>query len=67
MAEATTFKEEMTILEAVQAHPDAAGILQGSGMHCLGCVIARGETLGDGARAHGIPVEGLLAKLNALK
>jgi len=60
------FSEDMPILEAVQKNPEVAGILQQKGMHCLGCVIARGESLGDGARAHGIDVTELMAELNAL-
>jgi len=60
------FTEEMTIMEAVQKHPEVAGILQQKGMHCLGCVISRGESLGDGARAHGIDVSTLMIELNAL-
>ena len=63
----TVFTEEMTIAEAVQKNPEAAPILQKHGMHCLGCAIAHGESLGDGARAHGISLETLLADLNALQ
>ena len=60
------FSEDMTIMEAVQKHPEVAGVLQQRGMHCLGCVIARGESLGAGARAHGIDVDALMTELNAL-
>ena len=61
------FTEDMTIAAAVQKNPDAAEVLQKHGMHCLGCAIAHGESLGDGARAHGIEVDKLMADLNALE
>ena len=61
-----TFSEDMTIAEAVHQNPEVAGVLQKHGMHCLGCAIAHGESLGDGARAHGIEVDKLMADLNAL-
>jgi hybrid cluster-associated redox disulfide protein len=34
------------------------------GMGCLGCAAARFETLAQGAAAHGIDLEPLLAALN---
>lgn len=66
MSDDKGFTEEMTIVAAVEKNPEAAGILQKHGMHCLGCAIAHGESLGDGARAHGIDVDALMADLNAL-
>jgi len=41
-------------------------LLQGMGMHCLGCPGARSETLGEACAAHGVDVEDLLVQLNAL-
>jgi hybrid cluster-associated redox disulfide protein len=37
------------------------------GMHCLGCVIAQGETLEQAAQVHGIPADELLAAINKEK
>ena len=34
------------------------------GMHCLGCAIAHGETIGEAAQVHGIDVNDLLRDLN---
>jgi len=45
---------------------ELAVILQESGMHCLGCLMAHGETLEQAAMAHGIDVDELLEKLNAV-
>ena len=36
-----------------------------SGMHCLGCPSARGETLEQACEVHGVDVDALLEKLNA--
>jgi len=34
------------------------------GMHCLGCVIAQGETVGQAAEVHGMDAEELIKELN---
>lgn len=41
-----------------------AEILQDSGMHCLHCVIAHGETIEEAAQVHGIDCDELLKALN---
>ena len=41
-----------------------ADILYGFGMHCLGCALSRGETIGQAALAHGVDVDEMIAKLN---
>ncbi len=64
MSEAGKITGEMTIAEALKLKPEAAAILMSKGMHCLGCVIAQGETLAQAADVHGIPLEELLAELN---
>jgi len=55
---------EMTIAEVIKIKPSAAAILMSKGMHCLGCVIAQGETIAQAAEVHGIPAEELIAELN---
>ena len=55
---------EMTVAEALKFNPSAGAILMSKGMHCLGCVIAQGETIAQAAEVHGIPLEELLADLN---
>jgi hybrid cluster-associated redox disulfide protein len=54
----------MTIAEALKIKPAAAAILMSKGMHCLGCVIAQGETIAQAAEVHGLPLDGLLQELN---
>ncbi|MGI6533107.1 MAG: DUF1858 domain-containing protein [Peptococcia bacterium] len=55
---------DMSITEIVQKHPQTVEILMQQGMGCLGCAAARFETLAQGAAAHGIDLEPLLAALN---
>lgn len=54
----------MTIYEVIQIKPGCEEIFFKFGMHCLGCAIAREETLEEAALAHGIDLEQLLAELN---
>lgn len=57
----------MLIIDILQqGDPDKlAEVLQNSGMHCLHCMLAHGETLEQAAMVHGIDVDKLLADLNA--
>ncbi len=43
-----------------------AQVLQDSGMHCLHCILAHGETLEEAAAVHNIDCDDLLKKLNAV-
>lgn len=56
--------ENTLIMDAVETNPNAADILMGYGMHCLGCAIAHGETIGEAAEVHGINVKDLINDLN---
>ena len=41
-----------------------ANVLTSVGMHCLGCAIAHGETVGAAAEVHNVDVNELIARLN---
>ena len=58
--------KDMLIIDVLaQGDPDKlAEVLQDSGMHCLHCMRAHGETLEEAAAVHGINVDELVAKLN---
>lgn len=56
--------KEMTIPELLKMDERAAGILMQSGMNCVGCASASGETLEEAAREHGIDPVLLVRKLN---
>ena len=56
--------KDTKIAEAIKIKHKIAGILMSKGMHCLGCVIAQGETIADAAEVHGFNLEELLKELN---
>ena len=39
-------------------------IFLSTGMHCLGCMAAHGETLAEACAVHGVDAEALAAELN---
>jgi hybrid cluster-associated redox disulfide protein len=57
-------KKDMTIAELLKVKPAAAPILMSKGMHCLGCVIAHGETIEQAAEVHGLDAAQLLKEIN---
>jgi len=59
----TEITADSTIYELLQAKPDATEALFKFGMGCVGCAIARGETIREAAQAHGIPLSELVAAL----
>ena len=59
--------KDMTIGELLKNAPEAAPILLGAGMHCLGCPASQGESIAEAAMVHGIDVDELMEQLNSLK
>jgi hybrid cluster-associated redox disulfide protein len=65
MANKITRRTKLT--EIMRINPDAAEMLFGLGMSCIGCPMARSETLEEGCLAHGMSkkeIEKLVEKLN---
>lgn len=56
--------EDTLIAECLQINPNSASILMSYGMHCIGCALAHGETIGEAVSVHGKDLDELLAKLN---
>ena len=54
------------IVDALYINPNAGEILMKYGMHCLGCAIAHGETVGEAAEVHGADLEKMLDELNRI-
>lgn len=52
------------ISEALKSNPNAAEILMGFGMGCLGCPSSQMETLEQAAEIHGLNLKDLLEALN---
>ena len=58
--------KDMTIGEILSANPEVAPVLMEAGMHCLGCPSAQGESLAEAAFVHGMDIDALMAKIEAL-
>lgn len=56
--------KDMTIQSILEQHVDVAPILMASGMHCLGCAMAHGETLEQACAVHGIDADALVQQIN---
>ena len=56
--------KDMTIGEILRTNPQIAPILMEAGMHCLGCPSA--ESLEEAAMVHGMDIEDLMKKIEAL-
>lgn len=52
------------ISECLELNPDAAEILLSTGMHCIGCAMAHGETIAEAVAVHGNDLDALLKRLN---
>lgn len=57
--------KDMTIANILQMDEGVADILMASGMHCLGCVMAHGEDIGQACAVHGIDADELVEQINA--
>ena len=64
---ANKITENTTIFEAIQINPKAGDILMSYGMHCLGCALAHGETVGEAAEVHGADLNKMLEDLNDIE
>ena len=57
--------KDMSIVEIVQTYPDTVEVLMNAGMGCLGCAASHFENIEQGAMAHSIDIDALIAELNA--
>lgn len=63
MAERAITKE-MPIGDVVRKYPKTIEVFMRHGLHCIGCAVAAFESIEEGAVAHGIEIEPLMADLN---
>lgn len=56
--------KDMVIGQLLQVDEGIAPILMGSGMHCLGCPGAQGESLEEACMVHGLSVDTLVDSIN---
>ena len=57
--------KDMSIMEVVTNYPDTVPVFMQSGMGCIGCAAAHFENIEQGAAAHGLDIDLLMAALNA--
>ncbi len=50
-------KKDMLIGDIVEKYPQIVPILQGYGLHCVGCVMSGFDTLENGVQIHGMDKE----------
>jgi hybrid cluster-associated redox disulfide protein len=62
----TKIDRNMTFHQILQLDARVASVLGQFNLGCVGCMGAMNETLEQGAMAHGIDVEDILAELNKL-
>ncbi|MDF2633381.1 MAG: hybrid cluSPTER protein-associated redox disulfide domain protein [Pelosinus sp.] len=56
--------KEQSIIEVVEQYPGTVAVFRNYGMGCFGCASARFENIEQGAAAHGIDINALIADLN---
>lgn len=56
--------KEMLIGDLLMKVPEAAPILMGAGMHCLGCPASQAESLEEACMVHGLEVEQVVSSIN---
>jgi len=56
--------KDMLISDIIAVEPGFAKILLGHGMHCVGCGMAKAETLAQACGVHGVDVDKLEQELN---
>ncbi len=57
--------KEMLIGDVIRTYPQVADVLLRFGMHCIGCMAARGESIADACAVHGLDADELLEEINA--
>lgn len=62
----TGITKDMTIGEIIKTNADVIPILLNAGMHCVGCPSAQAESLEEAAMVHGMDINDLMAKIEAL-
>ncbi len=59
-----TITKNSTIEDVVSKYPETMMIFMKHGLHCVGCHVSAFESIEEGAMAHGIDVDALVADLN---
>lgn len=57
--------KDMIISDVLKMDQGTIPIFFKNGLHCLGCVMASGETIEEACEVHGLDVDHLIGELNA--
>ena len=57
-------KKDMIISDLLAVDEGVAPILMSAGLHCLGCVMASGESIEEACVVHGLDCDALVEELN---
>lgn len=60
----TTITKDMIIADVLSMDRGTVPIFFKNGLHCLGCVMASGESIEEACAVHGIDVDTLVLELN---
>ncbi len=62
-----TYVTRSTLIgEIVNLYPEAAEVLFGIGMHCLGCPASQAESLEDACAVHAVDTESVVDAINTV-
>ncbi len=61
---AMTINKDMYIADVLNEHRNTVPIFFRNGLHCIGCVMASGETIEEACLVHGLNCDQLLIELN---
>lgn len=61
-----TVTPHTNIGDLVLFHPETADLLLSIGLHCLGCPSSGVETVSEAAAVHGLDIDELVLRLNAI-
>jgi hybrid cluster-associated redox disulfide protein len=60
----TAITKDTVIGDILNEAPETAPIFTSIGMHCLGCAMSSGETVGEACEVHGVETDEFIAALN---
>ncbi len=60
------YTKNMLVGDVIRSNPETVGVLMEMGLSCVGCPGSQMESLEEAAMVHGIDIEVMLKKLNAV-
>ena len=62
---ADEISKDNSISQVIQDHPETIPVFMNHGLGCIGCALAKFETIEQGALAHGMDIEKLMKDINS--